>query len=339
MKRPFFLPVALAVLAVLASCDNRPLAHPDYKYNAVYFPLQYPIRTLVLGDSRSDNSLDKKLEFHIGVSIGGMYHNTRSWTVGYVVDTSLVPAGLTTTKGDTVRILPSSYYTLSPAGQVTIPADSFSGLILVQLKDAFLDDPLAITGDYVIPLRITSSSADSILSGVPFVPKADRNVPADWDPNAMPKDYVLFGIKYINPYHGNYFHRGVDIGVNATGDTVSRTVYHAPYVVDDQLWALTTTGRNTVITNGVGSRYAANTQMMLDVDADGAVTVSPAAASAFKANGVGRYLRGGDAWGGMAQNAMFLHYIYQDGAISHVVSDTLVFRDNGVTFQQFTIQN
>jgi hypothetical protein len=336
MKRQFFLLVALALLA---SCHNQPLAHPDYKYNAVYFPLQYPIRTLVLGDSRSDNSLDKKLEFHIGVSIGGMYHNTKSWTVGYVVDTSLVPQGLTTTKGDTVRILPSSYYTLSPVGQVTIPADSFSGLILVRLKDAFLDDPLAITGDYVIPLRITSSNADSILSGVPFVPKADRNVAADWDPNALPKDYVLFAVKYINPYHGNYFHRGVDIGVNATGDTVSRSVYHQPYVVDDQVWTLTTTARNTVVADGIGSLYAGNTKMTLDIDTGGAITISPAAGSAFGANGVGRYVRGGDSWGGTAQNAMFLNYIYQDGAISHIVTDTLVFRDNGVTFQQFAIQN
>lgn len=336
MKRFLFV---LVSLALLLSCRNQPLSYPDYKYNAVYFPLQYPIRTLVLGDSRSDNSLDKKLEFHIGISIGGMYRNTKSWKVSYVVDTSLVPKGLTTTKGDSIRILPAAYYDLSPAGQVTIPADSFSGLILVSLKDAFLDDPLAITGDYVIPLRITGTTADSILSGVPFIPKADRNNPADWDPNALPRDYVLFGIKYINPYHGNYFHRGIDIGLNATGDTVSRTVYHQRYVTDDQLWSLTTTGRTTVVSNGIGAQFADNTKLSLDIAADGTITVAPVAGAAFSANGVGRYVKNGDAWGGMPQNAMFLNYIYKDGAVSHVVTDTLVFRDNGVVFQQFAIQN
>lgn len=342
MKTVRYLPtflVLLGAVALLGSCHNDPISYPDYKYNAVYFPLQYPIRTLVLGDSRSDNSLDKKLEFHIGVSIGGEYQNTKPWSVDYKVDNSLVPDGMTTTDGDTLLILPSKYYTLSPQNSVTIPVDSFSGLILVQLTDAFLDDPLAITGRYVIPLRITGSDADSILTGVPFVPDPSSTNPADWDPNAEPKDFVLFGIKYINPYHGNYFHRGIDIGLDATNDTVSTVRYHQAYVVDDQLWALTTTGRSTVVTNGVGSQFAANTKMTLDISQDGSVVVKPYAGSAYQASGVGRYVEGGDAWGGAPANALFLNYIYKDGTITHVVSDTLAFRDNGVVFQQFTVQN
>lgn len=329
----------IMVMTLLASCHNDPISYPDFKYNAVYFPLQYPIRTLVLGDSRSDNSLDRKLEFHIGVAIGGEYQNTKPWKVDYTLDDALVPEGTVTTGGDTLHILPPKYYTLSPSGSVAIPVDSFSGLILVKLTDAFLDDPLAITGQYVIPLRITASDADSILSGVPFVQDPSRTNPADWDPNAEPKDFVLFGIKYINPYHGNYFHRGTDVAVNATGDTVSVTVYHQPFVIKDQLWSLTTTGRTTVVTNGVGSQFAADTKMMLDISDDGAVVVRPDPASAYQASGVGRYVKGGDAWGGTPQNALFLNYIYQADAIHHIVTDTLVFRDNGVVFQQFAVQH
>lgn len=329
----------MGLMAFMASCHNDPVSYPDYKYNAVYFPLQYPIRTLVLGDSRSDNSLDKKLEFHIGVSIGGEYQNTKPWTVDYKLDDSLVPEGTVTTNGDTLRILPPRYYTLSPIGSLSIPVDSFSGLILVKLSDAFLDDSLAITGHYVIPLRITGSDADSILSGLPFVQDPSRTNPADWDPNSEPKDFVLFGIKYINPYHGNYFHRGTDVGINATGDTVSEQIYHQPYVVNDQLWSLTTTGRTTVVTNGVGSEFSQDTKMMLDVADDGTVLVKPDPTSDFQASGVGRYVKGGDAWGGTPANALFLNYVYQAGAINHVVTDTLVFRDNGVVFQQFAIQH
>ena len=339
MKRIRYFIIGLIVPAMMASCHNDPVSYRDFKYNAVYFPLQYPIRTLILGDSRSDNSLDKTLAFHIGVSIGGEYQNKKPWTVSYQLDNSLVPDGMTTTDGDTLHILPPKYYTLNPVGSVAIPVDSFSGLILVQLTDAFLDDPLAITGQYVIPLRITATSADSILSGVPFVANPSRTNPADWDPNSEPKDFVLFGIKYINPYHGNYLHRGIDIGINATGDTVSRDVYHQPYVVDDQLWSLTTTGRATVITDGTGSQTTAGTKMILKVSDDGSVAVTPVAGATFQASGVGKYIKGGDAWGGVPQNAFFLNYIYKSGSITHVVSDTLVFRDNGVVFQQFTVQN
>src|SRR5690606_1581553 len=134
--------------------------------------------------------------------------------------------------GTPIKILPPEYYTLSPADKITIPSGSFNGLVLVQLTDAFLDDPLAIGANYVIPLRLTDTDADSILRGMPAigVDNPDRNEPTDWEAGALPKDYVLFGIKYINPYHGNYFHRGKDVTLDGSGNPVSTVVYHQKYV-------------------------------------------------------------------------------------------------------------
>ena len=75
----FFL--FIMVVAGFTACENQPIEFPDFDHTAVYFPLQYPMRTLVLGEDRVDNTLDNELTFHIGVSIGGMYENTKDWNV------------------------------------------------------------------------------------------------------------------------------------------------------------------------------------------------------------------------------------------------------------------
>jgi hypothetical protein len=319
------------------SCKNQEVEFPDHKFNAVYFPLQYPLRTLVLGDSRSDNSLDKKLQFHIGLSIGGMYENTKAWDVAYKLDESLVPANLAKSTGEPIKILPQEYYTLSPLNKTVIPSGSFSGLILVQLTDAFLGDPLAVSGDYVIPLSIVSSTADSILRGIPAVPNPNKNVPSDWDASAKPKDYVLFGIKYINPYHGNYFHRGKDVTLDTHGNAASTTVYHQKYVEQDQLWKLSTSGRSTVLTNGIGSKFTSSTKLSLDISNDGNIQVGPVQSSAIKGTGTGKYVKDAELWGGVKHHAMYLNYTYKEGAVNHMVTDTLVFRENGVVFEELAL--
>ncbi|TZF85512.1 DUF1735 domain-containing protein (plasmid) [Pedobacter sp. BS3] len=327
----------LVLFALLASCRNKDVSYPDYTYNAVYFPLQYPFRTLILGDSPSDNSLDKKLQFHIGVSIGGMYENKKSWDVNYVLDKSLVPSTLVDAAGVPIKVLPDNYYTLSPLNKVTIPAGSFNGLILVQLTDAFLDDPIAVTGNYVIPLRITGSTADSVLTGVPLVTNPDKLRSADWDANAQPRDFVLFGIKYINPYHGTYLHRGKDVTLDAGGNPASTATYHAQYVEQDQLWTLKTTGRTTLITSGIGSQLQstkATAKMTLNVASDGKITVTTGTGSTITATGTGSYVKNAEVWGGQKHHAMYLDYTYKEGAVNHHVTDTLVFRDNGVVFEQ-----
>lgn len=324
-------------LLLLISCSNQEITYPDYEYNAVYFPLQYPLRTLILGESISDNSLDKNLQFHIGASIGGLRENKKDWEIDYEVDYSLVPPNLTTSTGKPLEVLPEKFYTLSPENKITISKGQFNGLILVQLTEGFLNDPLAITGNYVIPLRMTSTNADSILIGFPFVENPNRLIDADWEPGSLPKDFVLFGIKYINPYHGNYFHRGKDVGIES-GDTVSFVTYHQQYVEKDQLWSLVTTAKNAVQTNGVGSKFDSNSRLLLEIDENGSIVIKTGNDSNYPADGVGRYVEKAEVWGGEKHHALYLNYTYKEGTINHVVTDTLVFRDNGVKFEDFKVE-
>ena len=49
----------------LISCQNQEIDFPDFDYTTGYFPYQYPIRTIILGDYIYDNSNDNNHEFVI----------------------------------------------------------------------------------------------------------------------------------------------------------------------------------------------------------------------------------------------------------------------------------
>ena len=42
--------VILTLVTGLIACENQKNEFPDFDYTAGYFPYQYPVRTLVLGD-------------------------------------------------------------------------------------------------------------------------------------------------------------------------------------------------------------------------------------------------------------------------------------------------
>jgi hypothetical protein len=202
MKKVIIYIAVIVGLTVFTGCDQK-IEFPDYDLQAVYFPIQLPLRTLSLGEDRIDNSLDKELKFDIGVSIGGMYENKKDWTVDYVVADTLTKNVENAAK-EQILPLPSGYYTLTPANTAVIPKGSFNGMIRVQLNPQFLDDPISMSGRYVIPLYITGSSADSVLRGSAAEKNPDKRVAGDWEAGKLPRDWVMFGIKYINSYHGNY---------------------------------------------------------------------------------------------------------------------------------------
>ena len=54
-----------AVLALgFASCENGDNEFPDYEEQTVYFPYQYPVRTLVMGDDEYDTACLYSVEFY-----------------------------------------------------------------------------------------------------------------------------------------------------------------------------------------------------------------------------------------------------------------------------------
>ena len=212
---------AVGVLSLAyTSCYNADKDFPDYEGGTTaYFAYQYPVRTLILGNDIYDNTLDNEHKCRIWSTMGGAYGG-RDAVVDFVVDESLCNDLYFTDEGGNaaapVTPMPTSYYNLLAN---TIPYNGEPrGYVEVQFTDAFFNDPLAVENTYVIPLRMTKvAGIDSILVG-----KAREGLtPArtnseDWE--VLPKDYVLYLVKYMNPWQGKYIRRGVD-NVTEKGNT------------------------------------------------------------------------------------------------------------------------
>jgi hypothetical protein len=344
MKKSKYLRLFVAFsLILLISCQNQPWSFPDYEYTTTYFPFQSPLRTLILGDYNvSDNTNDNNLKFNIGVRVGGMYDNTKDWSVNYELDPNLVKKLFNVTN-DTMKILPSTYYSLSPAATITVPKGSFVGNVEVQLSESFLDDPLSYKGVYVIPLRITGSTTDSILMGkvksTVSIDTADMRIPTQWD--IAPIHYTLYGIKFINAYHGVYLRRGMDsIRDNTTGALKLPVVkYHQADVVQDELCYMKTVGRNKVEVTGSSRAAPLSVKMLFDFASDGTCTIVQSPGAAYTVTGTGVFVKDGDAWGNKSRNVIRTSYQVVDLAKNekHYVKDTIVVRDRDVKFETFSI--
>lgn len=329
-------------LVVFYSCSNKDAVFPDYKYSTVYFPYQSPIKTLVLGEDIYDNSLDNQHKCLIMATMGGVYQNKRDITLSAVVDPSLAQnLKFESASGDAVLAMPDNYYSLTTGKDhmILIPSGKFMGGLEVQLTDAFFQDPRSIKNTFVIPMRITGVvNADSVLSGKSSLTSPDRRNPADWI--TLPKDYVLFAVKYINPYHGTYLRRGIDNVKGAGGNTALDTtvVYHAPFVEKDELCNMVTTSLNGVSLS-LNAKNRGNVdvpfQLNLQFDNQGKCTISNPATASYTIAGTGALVKKGDMWGNEKRDVLYLQYQADFGATTHSFKDTIVLRDRGVKMETF----
>ena len=115
--------------------------------------------------------------------------------------------------------MPSDYYELL-SNTISYNGEP-RGYVEVQFTDAFFNDPKAVENTYVIPLLMKSvTGIDHILTGTPREGLSpSRSNIEDWD--ILAKDYVLYCVKYMNPWQGKYIRRGVD---NVTENGVTSTV-------------------------------------------------------------------------------------------------------------------
>lgn len=334
MKKISILLISM-LLAGLYSCHNEEWDFPDYTYSTVYFPYQYPIRTLVLGDYEVDNTNDNNLKFVISAHIGGMYENTQNETVNFEIVPALAQNLITSLK-DSLKLLPTSYYTISAGNQFIIPKGQFYGGFDVQLNDAFLNDTMSYRRCYILPVKITSSSLDSILSGQSLLTNPDPRIAGKW--NVSPKNFVLYGIKFINQYHGKYLHRGQSIIKNNMNVPLDTIIYHQQYVEKDEVWALATTGRNKVTVTGTVRAFPSSPGsfiMDFTFDNNNNCTIVQNSASAFAVTGTGKFVKNGDMWGNKERNAINLSYQITVGTNTHFITDTLVIRDRDVRYEDF----
>ncbi|WP_396600609.1 DUF5627 domain-containing protein [Algibacter sp. R77976] len=335
------LVIILAIAFSLMACENQENEFDDFGSTSVYFPFQTPVRTLIQGKyDLGYNDNDNNGRFEIGVVMSGVYNNNKNRRVYFELAPELIdPSQLAGVESVNVKVLPASYYTIEQESPVTIPSGSTKGRIPVQLTDAFFDDPLAFVAEkdsvnYVLPLRITDyEELDSLLTGVPAVDSPIKIRETDWQTQAQPKDYTLFGIKFMNKYQGIYLRRGEDAasGANETvtvfesGDptvTVSEeiegsTVYRSEFVVGDELLPVSTAGRKSAIATIDVRRpgIATNNKLslLLTFNDNEEITVTNAdPASTVAVTGSGKFVEDGDEWGGETRDVIYLDFEYRE---------------------------
>jgi hypothetical protein len=368
------LVIVIALVFSILACENQEIPVADFGSTSVYFPYQRPARTLVLGDyDLGFNDNDNNGRFEIGVVMSGVFENKKNRKVYFELAPELIDANALGVDSVNVQVLPSSYYTIEQQSPVIIPAGSTDGRITVQLEDAFFNDTLSFAEEgkthYVIPLKITDyEELDSLLTGIPIVDNPVKILDSDWNP--APKDYTLFGIKFMNEYQGVYLRRGEDkivgsseVFTASTGVTESipidtTTIYRAEFVERDEIVPVSTSGRNSnIVTNRVRRGDIPsddNITLNLTFDNDGNITITNDDVN-FIVTGTGKWVEDGDEWGGEKRNVMYLEYQYSDVQVVeefffgslvsrstidllHTVNDTLVIRNRDIQFEEFTIE-
>ncbi|MFC2115924.1 DUF5627 domain-containing protein [Bacteroidota bacterium] len=331
MKKIYFL---LSITVIAFSCSNQDIEFDDYENNAVYFPYQSPLRTLILGDEViGDNTIDLEHAFSVGAAIGGMYENLSNREV--MIELAPELADGIVANNDTLEILPSAYYDAT-FDKITIPQGRFFGKLRVNLNDAFFNDPKTIGLYYVLPLRIIDTDADSILSGqaVSLLSDPDPRVTEDWD--IPPQNYTLFGIKYINPYHGVYLLRGFSIS------SVDTLVYSERFLTDNGMVQLSTKTLDESVMSVIGGNKTGGkfSALLSFNESNKTITVSQTKASSVVINGTGKYFTKDDpeseSYTDQKHRTIYLDYTYEDGGTTYQVNDSLVFIDTGVIFEEFS---
>lgn len=316
------------------SCKNSDNEFPDYDGGVtVYFANQYPSRCVVLGDyPDGDNTLDNEHKVMIYATQSGAY-KSKDIKINVAVDPALV-ANLTFPDGSPVKVMPENYYSLEST-TLTKRKDYLFGTE-VSLSDAFFADPEAIKNTYVIPLRmLNQTGADQILSGTPL---SEGGSPARTDASAwsvQPQDFVLYCVKYVNPWDASYVRRGVDQVSDAVAGN-STVVRHEQYVEKDEVVRLTTKSMSeivfplsTVVPEGESVKTL-TCDLVLKFNGDD-VTIS-SSTEGMTASGTGKFVKLGDknSFGNQDRDVLYLDYNVNFGPRQFVTKDTLVVRSREI---------
>lgn len=335
MKKLIF--ILLIISLFFSACKNDDWEFPDYDYTTVYFAYQSPIRTITLGEDIFDTSLDNEHKCEIIATMGGVYKNHKNVVIDYRVDNSLCNNLTFKSNGEKVLPMPEAYYSLL-SDKITIPKGEILGRLAVQLNDAFFEDPLSLKNTYVIPIVLTDvQNADSLLVGDAAVSDPNRFLVTDW--NTTPKDYVLYAIKYINPWHANYLRRGKDIVTSKNGDSSSdkTIIRHKEYVEKDEVCNMTTMAYDKValpLTFLDKNGYKLEHTLILKFNDNGQCVIS---SEDYATSGTGSFVKKGDknSWGNIDRDVIYLDYTIDFGDITYATKDTLVVRDRGISLETF----
>ena len=162
-------------------------------------------------------------------------------------------------------------------------------------------------------------------------------IAADW--GTQPKDYILYCIKYINPWDATYLRRGKEV---VTEDGAQREIVrHASYVEKDEKCALNTYNLKTVTASF--KTYDKNKlevpfTMSLTFDDNNNCIVKQKEGADYVITGNGKFVKDGDkkSWGQEDRDAVYLDYTLTLGnSNTYAIKDTLVVLTRGVVAETF----
>lgn len=175
---------------------------------------------------------DEGMKLDIGIYLAGILENKEEKWAEFEIDESLLD-------GTNFELLPSNYYSLSNANKFVIPAGDYVGRITLSLDStAFLNDPKAVKFNYALPLRLTKTSEDSILST---------------------QNTQILTIKYINQYEGFYDHTGSFVTYSAANEELNTGSFK-------NVITATTIGLDTILINGLMNGLGEDYMAKLTVD-------------------------------------------------------------------------
>ena len=269
------------------------------------------MRTFVVGEG---------MKIEIGVSLGGVRENSRDRVVDYQLDGTLINAeALAALKSGASYIktaialvtelqqLPSNYYTVSDNNKFILRKGEHSGTVTIRPDSArFLADVATLVPTFAIPFRITNADADTVL---------------------VTKDFAVIAVKYENMLFGHYWHGGVTIEKDASGNVVSEKKYYTSIPSpDSKAWTLKTVEPFALVTNGV-SDISSSSKAEFKITLDGStITISPVEGATYQVmpDGASAFNQAK-----LLQNRkLFLNYKYQNAAGNWCYArDTLTFRN------------
>lgn len=226
----------------------------DYKFSAVYFASQKPLRTVIA---------DRDMSVKVGVTIAGKREvDVNDWA-DFVIDESLLA-------GTSLTAMPAEYYELSDPSRMRVSKANLPiADVSIKFTDAFYADAKSTGKYYAIPFKLMDSSTDSLLAG---------------------KTTSIVAVKYISTWHGTYYVKG---NVKEAG-TENVVTYSNADLSRNFTRDLTTVSRNILVRNGIANTTAANEKVQLTFNEDGTVTVAAAEGGIAIISGSGTWSNAGE---------------------------------------------
>ncbi|MCG4739429.1 DUF5627 domain-containing protein, partial [Bacteroides intestinalis] len=154
----------------------------------------------------------------------------------------------------------------------------------------------------------------------------------DW--SIQPKNFILYAVKYVNPWHGEYLRRGVDQAI--INGVSSQLVRHQQYVEKDEKVKITTESlKDNILSlstkDAQGNLF--NYNLSMTFAEDGSCTIG-STSDDFTISGTGKFVKKGEknSLGGKDRDAIYLDYTvdFKTKNMQYATKDTLVLSSRAV---------